>query len=64
LQRRHARRYDWRSAKETFMSSPQAPLPPRKRSLDRIGIFVIVVCGALALSILAWAASLPDGIVD
>ena len=42
------------------MTTQHAPAP-RRRTLDRIGVIVIVICGGLALSILAWAASLPDG---
>ena len=43
--------------------SPRAAAPlPRK--FDRLGLYVIVVCGALALGILAWAVSLPDGITS
>lgn len=46
------------------MTTPPASPPPRNRSFDRIGMFVIVVCGTVALSILAWAASLPDGLTN
>jgi len=43
---------------------PRAATPPRPRQFDRLGLYIIVICGAMALGILAWAVSLPDGITS
>ena len=42
----------------------RGPTSPQKSPFERVGLWVILLCGGLAFLALAWAASLPDGIVD